>query len=166
MKYSGIFIPWSSRANIFLNSSVWFHRCLCPSIKCTFIFARIPQILNNGTVSVESPVSKANLFVSHFSSCFTRPPPSVSHNPPSPPANEAGLSSVSCSSKKVHKLLNTLKIKTASGPNGFSSHTLRNTAISLSNLFNLSLSSGVVPSEWKLSNVTPVYKFWGPEMCY
>ena len=100
-------------------------------------------------------------------SCFTRPPTSVSHDPPLPPANEAGLSSVSCSPKEVHKLLSTLKIKTASGPNGLSSHMLRNTATaiasSLSNLFNLSLSSGVVPSEWKLSNVTPVYKGSGDQ---
>jgi len=130
---------------------------------------RIPQILNNGTDSVESSVSKANLFVSHFSSCFTRPPPSVSHDPPSPPANEAGLSSVSCSPEDLHKLLSTLRIKTASGPDGLSSHMLCNTATaiasSLSNLFNLSFSSGVVPSEWKLSNVTPVYKGSGDQKC-
>ena len=130
---------------------------------------RIPQILNNGNVSVESSVSKANLFVLHFLSCFTRPPPSVGHDPPLPPANEAGLSSVSCSPEEVHKLLSTLKMKTESGPDGLSSHMLCNTATtiasSLSNLFNSSLSSGVVPSEWKLSNVTSVYKGSGDQKC-
>jgi len=66
-------------------------------------------------------------------------------------------------------LLSTLKIKTTSGPNGLSSHMLRNTAAviaaSLSNLFNLSLSSGVVPSEWKLSNVTPRLPGSGDQKC-
>jgi len=64
-------------------------------------------------------------------------------------------------------MLSTLKIKTTSGPDGLSSHMLRNTAAviaaSLSNLFNLSLSSGVVPFEWKLSNVTPAYKGSGDQ---
>ena len=46
---------------------------------------------------------------------------------------------------------------------------LRNTASSitstLTKLFNKSLSTGEVPSEWKLSNITPVFKGKGDPCC-
>ena len=62
-----------------------------------------------------------------------------------------------------------VKTKTASGPDGLSSHMLRNTASAitstLTKLFNKSLSTGVVPSEWKLSNITPVFKGKGDPCC-
>ena len=58
-----------------------------------------------------------------------------------------------------------MKVKTASGPDGLSSHMLQNTAStiysSLTDLFNKSLSTGVVPLRWKLSNITPVFKGQG-----
>ena len=60
------------------------------------------------------------------------------------------------------KLLQSLKTKTSTGPDGISSHMLRNTAFSISpsltKLFNPSLSTGIFPSEWKTSNITPVFK--------
>jgi len=62
----------------------------------------------------------------------------------------------------VHNLLSTYKLRTASGPDGISSIMLRNTSSSivpsLSSLFNLSLRSGCVPSDWISSNVIPVHK--------
>ena len=58
--------------------------------------------------------------------------------------------------------------QTASGPNGISSQILKISASSvapqLSALFNLSLSSGSVPTDWKLSNITPVYKAGDPSL--
>ena len=46
---------------------------------------------------------------------------------------------------------------------------LRNTASaiapSLMDMFNSSLSKGIVPAEWKLSNVTPVFKGKGDPSC-
>ena len=70
---------------------------------------------------------------------------------------------------EVYKLLISVKVKTASGPDGISSYMLRNTARAISptltELFNVSLSSGTVPSEWKLSNITPVFKGKGDPRC-
>ena len=81
------------------------------------------------------------------------------------PATTNGLSSITCLPEEVHNLLHTTKVKTASGPDGLSSNMLRNTAstiyTSLTALFIKSLSTGIFPSEWKLSNVVPVFKGQG-----
>ena len=57
---------------------------------------------------------------------------------------------------------------TASGPDGISSRMLKGSAdvisYSLAKLFNLSLVKGIVPSAWKLSNVTSVYKAGDPKL--
>ena len=135
---------------------------------------RIPSILSDGTTTATSVASKANLLVSHFSACFSHvtpldpdpdPDPNPDPDPDSPPTYQEGLSTITCSPDEVHKLLRTMKVKTASGPDGLSSHMLRNTASAiyspLTDLFNKSLSSGVVPFQWKLSNITPVFKGQG-----
>ena len=62
-----------------------------------------------------------------------------------------------------------MKTKTTSGPDNISSHMLKNTARSISpflhKLFNLSLSTGQLPSEWKVSNVTPIPKSGDTSQC-
>ena len=67
-----------------------------------------------------------------------------------------------CSEEDVNHLLLNYKLKTASGPESISNTMLHNTASSISPalplLFNLSLRSGKLPSDWKTSNVTPVHK--------
>ena len=59
--------------------------------------------------------------------------------------------------------LSTMKTKIASGPDNISSHMLKNIARSISpflhKLFNLSLSTGQLPSEWKVSNVSYLLQF-------
>ena len=53
-------------------------------------------------------------------------------------------------------------VQIATGLDGISRRLLRETAHqiapSLSQLFNKSLSSGSLPDEWKLANITPVFK--------
>ena len=124
---------------------------------------RIPHTLSNGTISVESPTSKANLLNSFFSSCFSAAPCDESLPITSPPSSiHPELSNIQCTDDEVDGLLCSLKTKTSSGPDGISSHMLRNTAYSISStlckLFNYSLSTGCYPAEWKCSNVTPVFK--------
>ena len=130
---------------------------------------RIPPTLNDGYVTIESATSKANLLASHFSACFSQSSHNSNCRCSSSTPCESGLSSVTCTSDEVHNHLCTLKTKTASGPDGLSSHMLRNTASAiaptLTKLFNRSLSKGVVPSEWKLSNITPVFKGKGDPCC-
>ena len=121
---------------------------------------RIPLTLKNGSTTASSPSSKANLLNSFFASCFSDaqgvPLPAC------PPSGLPNLSTIQCTDDEVESLLCALKSNTATGPDGISSHMLRNTWFSISSslckLFNHSLSSGRFPSDWKLSNVTPVYK--------
>ena len=72
------------------------------------------------------------------------------------------LSHVQSSEGEVEDLLCSLKTKTSTGPDGISSHMLRNIWFSISSslcsLLHHSLTSGCFPTEWKVSNVTPVFK--------
>ena len=74
--------------------------------------------------------------------------------------------SVNCSQEEVLDLLSTYKLKTATGPDGVSSRMLRETARSISpsliELFNLSLKKAKVPHQWKISNITPIFKSGDP----
>ena len=69
---------------------------------------------------------------------------------------------MSCSQDEVLKHLSSLKLQTASGPDGISSHMLRSTAgsiaPSITRIFNESLRQMKVPDQWKMSNVTLIPK--------
>ena len=86
----------------------------------------------------------------------------------SPPTCKDGLSTISCSSEEVASIIQSLKVKSASGPYGISTQMLKacSTSISqyLSLLFNQSLSSSNVTTDWKLSNVIPVFKAGDPKL--
>ena len=77
------------------------------------------------------------------------------------------MSTIECDDRDVFRAITSLPARTASGPDGILSQMLKGTAevtsSSLSTLFNLSLRKGVIPSEWKTSNVTPVYKAGDPK---
>ena len=65
----------------------------------------------------------------------------------------------------VRTLLKNINVNKATGPDGISGKLLKNCANSLayplSLLFRTSYNSGMVPQEWKLANVVPVYKKGG-----
>ena len=110
----------------------------------------------------ESLTSKANLLNSYFSSCFTNPPNyAPASTSPASSSSHPELSTIQYT-EEVEKLLCSLKVKTSTGPDGISSHMLRNAAFSVSSslhkIFNLSLLTGHFPTDWKSSNITPVYK--------
>jgi len=67
---------------------------------------------------------------------------------------------VLCSEQEVCDLLATLDDTIASGQDGISARMLRYTApsitSSLTQLFNLSLKSCVIPSDWKKSLIVPI----------
>ena len=62
----------------------------------------------------------------------------------------------------VAKLLTQLNIHKASGPDGLSARVLKECcseiAPVLAYIFNESLAQGAVPDDWRLENVTPVFK--------
>ena len=78
-------------------------------------------------------------------------------------AGEDLLSSFfSGSEQNVLRLLQNLDVKKACGADGIEARFLKagasSIAASLADLFNVSLSTGKVPNDWKCSRVTPVFK--------
>ena len=106
-----------------------------------------------------------------FASSFAVPDVPAGPEPlplPLPPPGVAELPSVECSSDDVLHLLATIRHNTATGPDGLSSTMLHSTSLStaetLTSIFNQSLQQGVVPADWKQSNVTPIVKSGDPSV--
>ena len=74
----------------------------------------------------------------------------------------SSISHFTCYPTDVIKLIRKLDNNSAAGVDGITSIMLKNTATSVSplptHLFNLSISTGSVPSAWKLSRVIPTFK--------
>ncbi|KAI8483419.1 hypothetical protein Bbelb_388820 [Branchiostoma belcheri] len=72
------------------------------------------------------------------------------------------LNTITVSVEEVQEALQALHPNKAPGPDGISNRLLKEAApvicTSLCDLFNLSLSTGQLPAEWKQCNVSPVYK--------
>ena len=98
---------------------------------------RIPHLLSNGPTTAESPTSKANLLNTYFASCFSplsAESSSCMFRVSDPAINLCMLQDCQISRALLRRSSNycprTIKVKTASGPDGLSSHMLRNTASS------------------------------------
>lgn len=72
------------------------------------------------------------------------------------------FSSIRVNSNEIRDVLQILKLGKASGEDEISHHMLRNTSqtvcIPLEIIFNMSLSSGIFPSNWKVAKVMPLFK--------
>ena len=113
----------------------------------------IPSLFHNGS-PVTSPFSKADVLNQYFSSCFnmsTASLPPLAHN------RSTSLHDNSpdflCNPDDICSFISCIPMDTASGLDGISSIMLHNTApsisLSLSIIFNSSLSTGIFPSDWK-----------------
>ena len=116
--------------------------------------------LSDGITSADTDEDKANLLNKYFSSCFN-----VANDPPTyadltPPLES--MDHFDCIPKEVVLYLSQLKIHSAPGPDGITAWMLTNFAddIAPSNasIFNLSIASGCLPPDWKLSNIIPIPK--------
>ena len=113
----------------------------------------IPTLSYDGRILIaDSDGDKSNnMLNSLFYSCFNQshPPVAVCYPPYFCPDN------VLCCEQEVCDLLAALDVTKASGQDGISARMLRYTApsiaSSLTQLFNLSLNSGVIPYDWKKS---------------
>lgn len=72
------------------------------------------------------------------------------------------LSNIYCNVNEVEKLLKNLNAYKSPGPDDLSPHILRECAPELSSplstLINKSFSTGQLPYNWKLPNITPLFK--------
>ena len=117
------------------------------------------------TLSLEDKIAhsdadKANLLNSFFTDCFNNSHPpiqlqEVSRHPSCP-------EEILCSESEVGDLLAALDPSKASGKDDISAKMLKYTAYSIApsitKLFNLSLTTGTIPSVWKKSLIVPIPK--------
>lgn len=121
----------------------------------------IPDTIKHRDTCASTPVDKANAFNRCFYSNFS--PTDDSENLPEVHAFvNPNLGIIELSVAEVHQILATLDPNKATGPDEISGKVLKECADelapSLTKLFNLSLSQGIVPREWKFANVVPVFK--------
>ena len=122
----------------------------------------IPNLnLPDGNVAT-TPVDKANALNFFFQSYFNCScPPLSCHNLLNLPSSECP-DELLCSEDEVLELLLSIDISKASGPDGISGCMLKSTAFTIApvitELFNLSIRSGIVPSAWKHSAIVPIPK--------
>ena len=120
------------------------------------------EITYNG-FTAKTTKEKATLFNSYFSSVFHPPSTrSVASDFQDLSESEGHISEITLQVDEVFQCLTNLDTSKASGPDGIPSRLLQACSLeivpSICELFNYSLHTGHIPSEWKSANVTPVHK--------
>ena len=120
------------------------------------------MILTHGTFSVSSNSDQAALLNHFFSSCYNDSTTTLTFS--ASPAEDVcrDMDWADCIPEGVSALLKRIKPHSSVGPDGITAWMLRSfadeIASSVSSLFNLSIKTGKVPADWKLSNVVPIPK--------
>ncbi len=103
-------------------------------------------------------LKQANILNGYFSTVFTE---KVLANVRRPPCT-GDLSLVYFNPDDVMRTVNQLKTNSSPGPDGITPRMLKEAIhllkLPLSMLFNMSLQEGYVPKDWKIANVTPIFK--------
>ena len=119
---------------------------------------RIPEILSfDSTVSSDTSV-KANLFNKYFYSQFSN---ESNYNIDINFLNDSDFN-ISFSTSRIQNHLQNLNVNKAFNPDQIPGIVLKRCsdtlAEPLSIIFNIVYNTGIVPAEWKLANVVPVFK--------
>ena len=116
-------------------------------------------LLKDGRNEITDEQSIAQEMNLYFSSVFTR---EQSDLPEFDNMIYDNLSHIFCTSSEVEKHLKALNIHKSPGPDLISPHILKECALELSTslcvLFNKSFSTGMLPADWKIANITPIHK--------
>ena len=120
----------------------------------------IPTLVSNG-YRVESSKEKATVLNHFFHDCFNKTLPPLTPQPSllCPVDCPADLL---CSEEEVFDLISSLDTSKSTGPDGISARMLKSVATSITpsitRLFNLSLSTGILPDPWKSARIVPILK--------
>ena len=119
----------------------------------------VPPLKRNGQLYSGS-AKKASILSDQFQSAFT---PDSGNTAPELEGNHyPSISALHVSTSEIAKLLVNLKVRKASGPDDIPARALRELAQELapplSFVFNQSLTSGVIPDDWKNTHVSPIHK--------
>ena len=119
----------------------------------------VSTLKHNGKIASDSK-SKAEMLNHQFCSVFTEE--DINNMPDKGPSPYPDMSSITISRTGVHKILINLNPSKASGPDEISAKILKQTADRiagiLSFIFQHSINTGTVPSDWKKANVVPLFK--------
>ena len=121
----------------------------------------IPNLITKEGEIIQGDKKKTELFNSFFVSVLTkedkRSIPSMEDRP-----FQKLLEDIEFDENKVRFLLGKLKINKSPGPDQIHNKVLFETRNEISNpltvLFRQSLDFGILPDEWKIANITPIYK--------
>jgi hypothetical protein len=122
----------------------------------------IPSLtIGNKTINTSS--EKAKYLNEYFTEQQTLPP--IAFNQQMPPLlflTESRLEFIQTSEEEILKLLNSLEVGKANGPDGISNKMLKECgpaiASPLADLFNKSFEMATVPQAWKEANLCPIFK--------
>ena len=120
-----------------------------------------PTLATDNSTATDN-VEKANLLNSTFISHFNNKQPPLASTDLTLTDPSASADNILCSKDQVYELLTSIDTTTANGHDDISAIMLKKTALSITpavtKLFNVSLTSGELPSEWKTARVTPIPK--------
>ena len=109
--------------------------------------------------SDDSAEAISDQFAKAFCSVFTVDDGSL---PPTPKQTASQHAAITIEPKGVLKLLQSLDKTKGAGPDGLSPALLKFLSnyiyVSLAHIYQYSLNTGTVPSDWKLANVVPIHK--------
>ena len=124
---------------------------------------RVSPLLENvnDSKSVKfSAIDKANILQNQFSSVFTNEPEGVL-----PRVNQrtnATIPNLRITVDSVKEMMQKLNVNKSIGPDGLHAMLLKELSNSivhpLTVLFNMTLDQGVLPDDWKLGHIFPIYK--------
>lgn len=121
----------------------------------------IPCIKGNNGEIISDNLGKAEAFNDFFLS-HSNIDDSNANLPDEAPTCDSNIDSIFVTTKEVEDLLSSLDTSKSTGPDGIHPRILKETssaiAPSLTRLFNMSLTRGVFPRQWKQANVAPVHK--------
>ncbi len=116
-------------------------------------------IMKSGDIIASADVDKANILNTTFMNNFNYSVPGLSPGDLPDVVLAVCPTEFLCTEDKVYKLLSKLDIKKA---NDISARMLKETASSITSmvtqLFNISITLGELPNEWKTARVSPIRK--------
>lgn len=125
----------------------------------------LPVSMHYNTQEASSAKEKCNLFAKRFSSVFTADCLSecdINTATSDVPADISCLNNLHISAEDIIKASKRLKPSSSPGPDGIPTCILKKCiqqlSLPLHHIFNLSISSGVFPAQWKSSFMFPVFK--------
>ena len=127
--------------------------------KQTTLCSEVPCLKGDNVLAVDDK-EKASLLSEYFASVFFS---KDNHIMPDFDADfTTNLNSFTCETRTMVKIAKRPKLASSPGPDGITAMFLKNSIAQIANplckLFNVSLSNGYVPKEWKIAYVIPVYK--------